>query len=194
VVRAGVEVGYELGLEGTISDFLQRWPFDFVLGAIHVLDHIAITAGEELEEFRRSLMPRGAEYLASRYFEYVRAAAGSGLFDCVAHLDIWRKYVVPEAGEGFVRAVEPLVEPMVRAVARSGAGLEVNTSALRRGQSEPYPSRDILMLAVESGVRTFTVGSDSHSPEALGAGVRDATELLRGLGITPARFARRARC
>jgi histidinol-phosphatase (PHP family) len=83
---------------------------------------------------------------------------------------------------------------MVRAVARSGAGLEVNTSALRRGQSEPYPSRDILMLAVESGVRTFTVGSDSHSPEALGAGVRDATELLRGLGITPARFARRARC
>ena len=44
-VLAGVEVGYEPGLEGTISDFLRRYPFDFALGAIHCLDHISITAG-----------------------------------------------------------------------------------------------------------------------------------------------------
>jgi len=48
-VLVGVEVGYEPGLEGIISDFLRRYPFDFVLGAIHCLDHVSITAGDELD-------------------------------------------------------------------------------------------------------------------------------------------------
>src|SRR5512143_1597471 len=91
VVLAGVEVGYEPGLEGVISDFLSRYPFDFVLGSVHCLGHIAITAGDEMERFRSELLPLGPESFADSYFRSLRAAAGTQLFDSLGHLDIYRK-------------------------------------------------------------------------------------------------------
>ena len=41
-VKAGVEMGYCPGVEGTIERIVSDYPFDFVMGAIHCLDHISI--------------------------------------------------------------------------------------------------------------------------------------------------------
>ncbi|MGB9742811.1 MAG: histidinol-phosphatase HisJ family protein [candidate division WOR-3 bacterium] len=191
LILAGVEIGYEMGLEGKIADFLAQHRFDYVLGAIHCLDHIAITSGGELDDFRKRLKPRGASEIAGRYFDYVRAAAGSRLFDCLAHLDIWRKYIIPELGADFERAIKPLVVPMVQVVARSGVGLEINTSALRRGESEPYPGSEIIAQAVAGGIKTFTIGSDAHQVEDLGRGLGQAIKLLKRFGLHPTRFRQR---
>jgi histidinol-phosphatase (PHP family) len=190
-VLAGVEVGYEPGFEGIISDFLRRHPFDFVLGAIHCLDHIAITAGEELDRFKVEYMSRGPEFVAERYLHHLRAAAGCQLFDCLAHLDIYRKYVEPLYGQRFGAAVESLLPVVLNFVAESGTGIEVNSSALRRGNAEPYPALRILKLAKDAGVRVFTVGSDAHRPADLGKGLESAVRALEGIGVEPARFRRR---
>lgn len=187
-VVSGVEVGYELGLEGKIANFLSRYRFDFVLGAIHCLDHVAITSRKELDDFQTRLKPMGAGYLARRYFEYVRAAADSRLFDCLAHLDIWRKYISSGIGAEFESAIQPWVTPMLEAIVRSGVGLEINTSALRRGDSEPYPAAAIVWQAVKLGVRVFTIGSDAHRPEELGDSIDCAYQLLTSFGMKPARF------
>jgi histidinol-phosphatase (PHP family) len=190
-VLAGVEVGYEPGLEGIISDFLRQHQFDFVLGAIHCLDHIAITAGDELGRFKSEYMSRGPESVAERYFHHLHAAAGSQLFDCLAHLDIYRKYVESLYDQRFGAAVETLLPSVLNLVAQSGAGIEVNSSALRRGNPYCYPSPRILRLARAAGVRVFTVGSDAHRPADLGKGLESAVQALKGLGVEPARFRRR---
>jgi histidinol-phosphatase (PHP family) len=190
-VLAGVEVGYEPGLEGVIHDFLFRHEFDFVLGAVHCLDHVAITAGDELEQFKRDLAPRGGEAVAQRYCRHVQAAAGSQLFDCIAHLDIYRKYIVRLLDESFTRAVDEGMPDVLGQVARSGTGLEVNTSALRRGSDEPYPDTRLATMARDAGVKVFTVGSDAHKPADLGRDLDRAAALLAGLGLKPARFQRR---
>ena len=193
IVLAGVEVGYELGLEGVIHDFLARYPFDFVLGAVHCLDHVAITSGAELDRFKIEYHHHGAEYVAGRYFEYIRAAAGSGLFDCLAHLDVYRKYIQPLYDEQFDRAVELLLAPTLEHIARSGTGLEVNSSALRRGMAEPYPAERIVRMARQAGVEVFTVGSDAHAVKDLGVGLDRVEALLGRAGIRPARFRDRKR-
>jgi histidinol-phosphatase (PHP family) len=190
-VLAGVEVGYEPGLEGIISDFLCRHPFDFVLGAVHCLGHIAITAGDELDRFKSEHMPRGPEWAAETYIHHLRAAAGCQLFDCIAHLDIYRKYIQPLYDRRFGIAVESELPSALKFVAESGTGIEVNSSALRRGNPEPYPDAHILRLAWDSGVRVFTVGSDAHRPADLGKGLERAVQALKGLGAAPARFRRR---
>jgi histidinol-phosphatase (PHP family) len=191
VVLAGVEVGYEPGLEGVISDFLRRYPFDFVLGSVHCLDHIAITAGDELERFKSELLPLGPELFAERYFHNLRAAAGTQLFDCLGHLDIYRKYIQPLFDSRFTEAADSLLPSALKFVAESGTGIEVNSSALRRGNPEPYPEAHILRMAWDSGVRVFTVGSDAHRPADLGKGLETAVQALKGLGAEPARFRRR---
>jgi histidinol-phosphatase (PHP family) len=187
-VLVGVEVGYEPGLEGVISDFLRRYPFDFVLGAIHCLDHVSITAGDELDRFKVEYMPRGPEFVAERYLHYLRAAAGCQLFDCLAHLDIYRKYIESLLDRRFGETVESLLPSVLKFVAESGTGIEVNTSALRRGNTEPYPAVRILRLARDAGVRVFTVGSDAHRPADLGSGLENAVMTLKELGVDPARF------
>lgn len=193
VLRAGVEVGYEMGIEGIVSDFLERYRFDFVLGAVHCLDHVAITSGDELDEFKAAYGRSTAESVLERYFQYIRAAAGSGLFDCLAHLDIYRKYIDALYGPEFREHAGRLVEPALADIARAGVGIEVNSSALRRGDREPYPAAAIIRQAKNAGVMTFTVGSDAHRPEQLGAGLDKVTRLLSDLGITPARFESRRR-
>ncbi|MGQ9707586.1 MAG: histidinol-phosphatase HisJ family protein [bacterium] len=190
-IRAGVEIGYEMGMEGRVADFLSQNRFDFVLGAVHCLDHIAITSGHELNDFRCQLKPKGAEYIAARYFEYIRAAAGSGLFDCLAHLDIWRKIILPELGEGFTQAIGQFIKPMVDLIAQTPTGLEINTAALRRGEKEPYPAQDIINQAVGAGIRTWTIGSDCHRVQDLGAGLEMAKDILMRYGLEPVRFKRR---
>ena len=188
---AGVEVGYEPGLEGIISDFLRRYPFDFVLGAVHCLDHVAITAGDELARFKAEYLSRGPEFVAERYLHHLRAAAGSQLFDCLAHLDIYRKYVEPLYDQRFGATVESVLPSVLDFVAESGTGIEVNSSALRRGNAEPYPARRILKLAKDAGVRVFTVGSDAHRPADLGKGLENAIRALADLGVVPGRFRKR---
>jgi histidinol-phosphatase (PHP family) len=190
-VLAGVEVGYEPGLEGIISDFLHRYPFDYVLGSVHCLDHIAITAGDELERFKSELLPLGPELFAERYFHNLRAAAGTQLFDCLGHLDIYRKYIQPLFDSRFAQAADSLLPSALKFVADSGTGIEVNSSALRRGNPEPYPDAHILRMAWDSGVRVFTAGSDAHRPADLGKGLETSVQALKTLGAEPARFRRR---
>lgn len=48
-------------------------------------------------------------------------------------------------------------------------GLEVNTSSRRRGLEEFHPTKEMLALAVKSGIKTLTVGSDAHALKDLGA-------------------------
>lgn len=191
VVLAGVEVGYEPGLEGVISDFLGRYPFDFVLGSVHCLGHIAITAGDELGRFKSEQLALGPEHFADSYFHNLRAAAGTQLFDSLGHLDIYRKYIRPLFDSRFDQVVDARWPEVLRFVAETGTGVEVNTSALRRGNPEPYPSTHILRLAYEAGVKVFTIGSDAHRPADLGKGLDPAVQLLKDLGVEPSRFRQR---
>ncbi|HTW91050.1 MAG TPA: histidinol-phosphatase [bacterium] len=191
VVLAGVEVGYEPGLEGVIGDFLSRFQFDFVLGSVHCLEHVAITAGDELDRFKREQLSLGPEHFAESYFRNVRAAAGTQLFDCLGHLDIYRKYIRPLFDSRFDQAVDTRLPSVLKFVAESGTGMEVNTSALRRGNAEPYPELRILKLARNAGVRVFTTGSDAHRPADLGMGLDMALRSLNDLGVEPARFRQR---
>jgi len=191
VVLAGVEVGYDPGLVGIISDFLGRHQFDYVLGAVHSLDSICLTAGGELEQFKSELLPQGPEQIAAHYFRNVRSAAGSRLFDCLAHLDIYRKYIQSLFDGRFTQTADSLLPSVLNFVAESGTGIEVNTSALRRGNAEPYPEKRILKQARDAGVRVFTIGSDAHRPADLGKDLEIAVQILSDLGIEPARFRNR---
>ncbi len=189
-IRAGVEVGYEPELDPAIRDFLGRYRFDFVIGATHCIGHVAFTAGSELEVATRAFCA-DQEGFARRYHENLRAAAESGLFDVLAHLDIYRKYLGKAFGPGFLATCADGFATTLAYIARTRTGIEVNTSAFRRGEAEPYPAVSLLQSAVRAGIRRFTVGSDAHRVEDLGTGIDRALALLSGLGIKPARFEQR---
>jgi histidinol-phosphatase (PHP family) len=196
-IFAGIEVGYEMGTDSLIAEFVERHHFDYVLGAVHCLDHVAISSRREADSMRKILVSRGPEWLANRYFDYLHSAIGSGLFDCIAHLDIYRKYLLPvwrnrPEEECFLRVAEERAVPVLAWMAECGVGLELNSAAFRRGDEEPYPSREIAGLARSEGVGVFVTGSDAHCPSDLGRDLDRVTEILAGFGIEPSAFPRRS--
>ncbi len=187
-VLAGVEVGYEPGLETAISTFLDRHRFDFVLGAVHSLDHVALTSGSEVSDFRQRFGGRPPAEVVRLYFEHMASLVDARLFDSVAHLDAYRKYIRPIYDDRFDAAVEAELPGFIARLVRSGTALEVNTSALRRGMTEPYPAWAIVEQARAAGARGVTVGSDAHRPQDVGSGIAGVVGALARLGLRPLRF------
>jgi histidinol-phosphatase (PHP family) len=176
--KRGVEVllGAEadlvpVGLEHARA-LLGRYPFDVVLGSIHMIDDWAFDDPDRTDGYGRWKI----DDLWERYFADLAEAARSGLADVIAHVDLIKKFRHVPPGP-----LEPLYAEAARAIAGAGVAVEVNTAGLRKPCAELYPAPALLAALNRAGV-PVTVGSDAHSPSEVGAGREQAIEALRAAG------------
>ena len=177
-IRAGVE----LDNDPVHSIAGKRWieknweRLDFVLGSVHFLDR----ADQMFDS-----VPVGAEQFAGRdideiyadYFRRIRELAGSGLVDCLAHLDLIKIH-----GHRPKSAIADLVAETLDLIAARGLAIELSTAGWRKPVNELYPSDEIIRLAMEKGIR-FTTASDAHSHAQLGENYERLGEKMREHGI-----------
>jgi len=175
-VGLGLEADFHPGTEAYVREQLGSHPYDYVIGSVHFIgawpfDHPDFTAEYE----RRDRLEIYADYYALVY-----AAAESGLFDAVGHLDLPKKFghLPPEE-------TWDLVEGVLGAVRGAGIALDVNTAGWRKPVGEPYPAPAILKRARELGI-PVVLGSDAHAPEELGWRFPEAAALLREAGYREA--------
>lgn len=183
LVKAGLEAGYDRGLERDIENVVNHYPFDFVIGSVHCLDHVAISSGRESGAY---FAGKGPGEVAKAYFTTLREAIQTGLFDVIGHLDIYRRHGFRFLGPEIDEVHREYMEEIFNLMVKTGTGLEINTSSLRHGQGLFCPGQEILNEAARKGVRYFTVGSDCHRLSELGQGVNEAVNLAKkcGLGIS----------
>ncbi|MTI82215.1 MAG: histidinol-phosphatase [Firmicutes bacterium] len=178
-VKAGMEIGYDIGLESTIKEVVNTYPFDYILGSVHTLDHCAISNKEESGNYFQGKTP---EKVMEQYYDVIYKMVETNLFDCIGHIDLYRRYGVKYLGSEMKQVNKELVEPILMKITEFNMGLEINTSSRRRGHNEFHPNFELLKLAVECGVEIFTIGSDAHRLSELGDGIKEAYELLNELG------------
>lgn len=186
-VKNGLEVGYDLGLEDAIARVL-RYPFDFVIGSVHCVDHVAISSARESCNY---FPGKQLTDVVRKYFTTLLEGVKTGLFDVVGHMDLYRRHGLKFFGTDVENAHEGLVEPVLEEMAKRNIGMEINTSSLKHGQNEFYPSKKILLLAKEFGISVYTTGSDSHRISELGRGIKEAVLLLDDMGLKVSTFERR---
>jgi histidinol-phosphatase (PHP family) len=181
-VKAGLEVDYAPHIEGNLRKDLASLDLDYILGAVHCLDHIAISASKEAESYfkRKSL-----KELCQEYYEVLGKAVESGLFDVIAHLDIYRKHGLAFYGEEILTAHRGLVEPVLELMVEKDVGLEINTGLLRKGHKEFSPSLEILNLALKMNVKIIAFGSDAHKVSHLGKEIKEAYLLVEKMKTIP---------
>ena len=180
-VHCGLEIGFVPGIEKMIEDFIAPFDFDFVLGGIHTLRGIDIVSTRESSEYFKERTPR---QVCEDYYSYVEEAVAFGLFDSIAHLDIYKKCGLDFYGNDLNTAHRGLLEPALDKVVGAGLALEVNSAGLRKGRAHPYPSPDILGEARAAGVTGLTLGSDCHSPDEVASDIDRCVELARGAGYS----------
>ena len=176
-LRVGIEADWVPGAEDRIANLLERRDFDYVVGSVHFIGEGAVDQDRwdvwDIES-------HDADRVWTRYFEQLAAAAGSGLYDVMAHPDLVKVWGVdrprPERDPRF------FYEPAVEAIAEAGVAVEVSTAGLRKPVGEIYPAPAFAEMCLEAGV-PFALSSDAHLPEQIGFAYDRAVPWMRELGI-----------
>jgi len=184
-IKAGLEVGYEPGQEEVIENIINAFPFDFVLGSIHCLEHIAISSQKECQQYFQG---KDALEVCDAYYAQLDKAVEKGLFDGIAHLDLYRRYGQMFLGNDIKKCHTKFAEPVLKKMAAKNMAMEINTSSRRRGLKQFHPSESLFQMAVKIGIKQFTIGSDAHELTDLGDGITEAKNFLKGYDFKPTTY------
>lgn len=185
-IRFGVEITYERAREEEIRDHLARHRYDYTIGSVHVMADSPYTADRVAAFVSGKTLPE----IVRPYLDEVEAAARSGLFDTLGHLDFVKRYLAGHVAAAELAAAPELFVPILHALVDTGTALEVNTSGLRQAPGEPYPSPAIVALFRELGGRRVTAGSDAHRIEAFAFGLDEGYRALARAGFEHLAFRR----
>jgi histidinol-phosphatase (PHP family) len=185
-IRFGVELTYDRSWEADIREHLVRHAYDFTIGSVHD----RVTSPYSPGRVRSWVEGRSLAEIVAPSFDEVEAAARSGLFDALGHLDVVKRYLHPFVSKEDLAAAPELYEPILRALVESGTALEINTSGLRHPVVETYPSAAVVGRFRELGGRAVTVGSDAHRAEHFGWALADGYRYARDSGFAALAFRR----
>lgn len=185
-IRFGAEITWDQDWADDIAAHLTANAYDFVIGSVHIYRDSPYAAANVAGWVAGRTLPE----VMAPYFDEVTAAARSGLFDVVGHLDFVKRFLVPHVTPADLASAPELYEPMLDALIESGTGLEINTSGLRTVAEETFPSPAIVARFHEKGGRAVTVGSDAHLVDSLAWALQDGYDAARGAGFEALRFRR----
>jgi len=176
-ILLGIEADYIEETLGETAAVLKEYPFDYVIGSVHIVGRrFPFDHPEMLEHL--SLYGTDRIYLES--LALTERAAATGLFDIIGHLAHATKFGHrpddPEAGEAAASAA-------LRAVAAAGSALELNTAGWRKPVGEAYPAPELLAAAADLDI-PLTLGSDAHRPSEVGYEFARAEALALEVGYS----------
>jgi histidinol-phosphatase (PHP family) len=185
-IRFGVELTYDRSWEADVREHLARHAYDFTIGSVHD----RIDSPYHPRRVAGWVEGRSLREIVALSFDEVVAAARSGLFDAIGHIDGVKRYLFPYVKPAALEAEPDLYEPILHALVESGTALEVNTSGLRYPIEESFPHPAIVTRFRELGGRAVTVGSDAHRLDQLSWGLADGYAIAAEAGFGELTFRR----
>ncbi|MEX2415059.1 MAG: PHP domain-containing protein [Paenibacillaceae bacterium] len=175
-ISLGIEADYFPNGEVELGELLGRYELDYVIGSVHFLDGWGFDNPNLKDRFRE----KDLTALYRQFFDCVKAAASSGLFDIIAHLDNLKVFNYrPDE-----HILLPMYEDVARTLKQANVATEVNTGlAYRYPVKEMCPSPAFLNILHQHGV-PLTLSSDAHFPDDLGTMLDEAIALISNVGYT----------
>jgi histidinol-phosphatase (PHP family) len=180
-ILTGVELGEPHWFPKETADLLAAGPLDQVHGSIH---SIRLDGGMLDASQFRSRPDLDFRAAVREYFRETLDMVESGLpFETLAHMDYpkryWREGEAPYSEKDY----ETEIRAILRAAARTGRVLEVNTT---RGATL-CPDLTVVRWWRELGGQAVQYGSDAHQPDKVAEGFLVATQMVESAGFKPAR-------
>ena len=185
-IRFGCELTWASRYEDAIRDHLRRHAYDFTIGSVH----IGPDSPYKADRVAAFCSGRGLGEVCAPYFDEVLAAARSGLFDTLGHLDFVKRYLAGHVEATTLGAAPELYEPILRTLVDTGMALEINVSGLRQAANETYPSEAIVALYRDLGGRRVTTGSDAHRADSFAFGLDEGYRIAGANGYRSVGFRR----
>lgn len=170
-----VEMDYDPRDEAAIDDFLDEANFQYAIGSVHHLENVNV----HYESYFSDKSETERATLVEEYFEKVVALIDSELFEIAAHLDLIERN---PALRGF--ATEEHYRQVAEALDDSQTITELNAGRVLDEYGAYHPSPSFLDILREYDL-SITVGTDSHTPEALTDRIPHIADWFENAAIEP---------
>ncbi|TDT58377.1 histidinol-phosphatase [Fonticella tunisiensis] len=172
-VKLGIEADYIPGKEKEIKEFLEPYPWDYIIGSVHWIEDWGIDLNECMEKWNS--WDVDSVYL--EYFNMVEKMAKTGMFDFIGHIDLVKIFGFRAKPHTFDKIKRNLEE-----IAKTGIAIEVSTAGFRKPVGEIYPSEKIMKMIKEYNIPVL-VNSDAHTPEDVARDFDRAYNYIKPYGI-----------
>jgi histidinol-phosphatase (PHP family) len=182
-LRLGVEIGMRESTREVSAEFSQRVPFDFIICSQHMVDDMDIYypdyyEGKDKQTAYRRYFVQMAENLQAHSFA-----------NALGHIDYICRYAPYADADIHYAEFADEIDVVLKTAIANDVVMEINTRRL--GAKEALDSLvPIYQRYRELGGRFVTLGSDAHTPEAVGAHLRLSYDFAESLKLTPVTFSR----
>ncbi len=171
-VKAGLEVDVDEKNAGKIKEIIDPYDLDVIGGSVHFIDGTDLVSSRDTQA--REQM--GMEDICARYLENLNAMLELGIADFVCHIDVIKKF-----GQWASAACDHRFDAILSKISAKKLTVELNTSGYDHLANEPYPGAWLLKKCRDKDI-PVTLGSDAHSPEAVGRHYDRARQMLGDAG------------
>lgn len=176
-LRIGVELGLQPHLGERYRKLIETYPFDFVIGSLHVIHGMDPYDGVIFEGRSDADVYREAFQATAENLDQVKD------FDVLGHLDYVVRYGRHQAREYSYRAFSDEIDEILKKVIHMGKGIEMNMGGFKYGLGFCNPHPDVIRRYRELGGEIITVGADAHRPEHVAFDFEKAGDILRACGF-----------
>ncbi|MCR4807495.1 MAG: histidinol-phosphatase HisJ family protein [Lachnospiraceae bacterium] len=177
-LRFGVEYGFQSHLADHNREYVDAYPFDFVIGSQHLCFGMDVYYPEYFEGMTEKEAYR-------KYFEStLESVCLFDGYDILGHIDYVVRYGPNKNRDYSYRDHAEVIDEILMQLIKRGKGIELNTGGFRKLGNEPNPCTDILKRYRDLGGEIITVGSDAHRPASVAYDFARAQALLKDLGYS----------
>ncbi|WP_281818647.1 histidinol-phosphatase HisJ family protein [Vallitalea longa] len=175
IIKKAIELGQQHLQHEKANRILESYKFDFVLASVHKIRNLDLSQ----INYNHSII----DIYSKRYLEEVYELADNEDFDCLAHLDLIKRYASKNNIKVNLAKYKDELSQIFKRLIDKNKGIEINTSGLRQGLNEPMPSLEILKLYRAAGGEIITLGSDSHNIQDIGRDFEKAYDIIKAAGF-----------
>ncbi len=179
--KMDIRIGVEFGLQPHLGEFyrklVQSYPFDFVIGSVHVVD------GKD-PYYASAFEGKTDEELYRQTFEETLVNIQKNQdFDVLGHIDYVVRYGKTQAKNYSYKKYADIIDEILKYLIAHGKGIELNTAGYKYGIGFCHPHPDIIKRYKELGGEIITIGSDGHKPEHLAYDFYKVSDILKSCGF-----------
>jgi len=169
-VLLGIEIGMRSDCLAENCQLVEKYPFDYVIGSVHVVDTIDIY----LPEFYQG---RSKQEVYRQYFDaMLQCVTCYDGIHSLGHIDYITRYSGYSDPEVYYSEFKEHIDEILMMLARKGKALEINTKRLSRKETVES-LMPIYERFYEVGGRLVTIGSDAHRLTEIGRGLAEGVEM-----------------